>query len=136
MVLNKTDLLEIVRCYPYIDEYFKNNTARKNLFLATCYQLGAVFEMEDISDECPYGGIIGMGNLCLEGYLGRYKLFRLHAALHDAAGYMKQRFKVGPGYVYAIPFPGNNCLLGHLTGLLFCVYIKAALPSVYASLQI
>lgn len=136
MRLNKTDVVEISRSHPHICEYFKDNSARKNLFLATCYQLGAVFDLEDVSEECPHGGLIGIGDSKLEKYFRKFKVFRLHAALHDASGYMKQRYNVGPGYVYAVSCPVSNCLIGHVTGLSFCVYLKLFAPSLYHCLAI
>ena len=37
--------------------------------------------------ELPFGGLIGYGNSYLDSILCYSKVFRLHAILHDAAGY-------------------------------------------------
>ena len=55
------------------------------------------------------------------------KIFRLHAIVHDAAG--------GLGYCYEIGRGLNSCLLGHVTGLLFCLYVKLFLPSIFNSVD-
>ena len=40
-----------------------------------------------------------------------------------------------PGYCYMIGRGPNSCLLGHVTGLLFCPYVKIFLPSIFNSLD-
>ena len=68
--------------------------------------------------------------------LFRYsKVFRLHAILHDAAGAMRAHSNKGPGYCYMIGRGPNSCLLGHVTGLLFCLYVKIFLPSIFNSVN-
>ena len=41
----------------------------------------------------------------------------------------------GPGYCYMIGRGPNSCLLGHVTGLLFCLYVKLFLPSIFNSVD-
>ena len=51
----------------------------------------------------------------------------MHAVFHDAFGFMKSNFDLGPGYVYAVtekPLCVNNMLLGHLSGLAYWLYLK------------
>ena len=38
----------------------------------------------------PYGGLIGIDNSSLGKYLKNSKIFRLHAFLHDAAGFIHE----------------------------------------------
>jgi hypothetical protein len=115
---------EIHRCYFHYKSKFIENSNRKNLFLATCSFIDASVDIELISASCPYGGLIGVDDSKLENILNRFKLFQVHAAFHDACGYMKREYKSGPGYVYAVSCPISNCLLGHITGLTMCSYIK------------
>ena len=63
------------------------------------------------------------------------KVFRLHAVLHDAAGAVRLQTGKGPGYCYMIGRGPNCCLLGHVTGLLFCLYVKLFLPSIFKSVD-
>ena len=59
------------------------------------------------------------------------KVFRLHSILHDAAGAVRAHSGKGPGYCYMIGRGPNSCLLGHVTRLLFCLYIKIFPPSIF-----
>ena len=104
---------------------YPENTIRKNYFIAACKSLDYKVDIDAVNDENPYGGTIGIGNSRLDIVLRCSKIFRLHAIFHDAAGYMKGRYNVGPGYCYACRWcPINSCLLGHVTGLSYCLYIK------------
>ena len=59
------------------------------------------------------------------------KVFRLHAILHDAAGAVRSHSGKGPGYCHMIVRGPNSCLLGYVTGLFFCLYVKLFLPSIF-----
>ena len=74
---------------------------------------------------------IGYGNSYLEFLLRHFKVFRLHAILHDAAGAVWAHSGKRPGNCYLIERGTNSCLLGHVTGLLLCLYVKIFLPSVF-----
>ena len=67
---------------------------------------------------------MGTGNSYLELLFRHFKVFRLHAILCDAAGAVRAHSGKGPGYCYMIRRGPNSCLLGHVTGLLFCLYVK------------
>ena len=64
-------------------------------------------------------------------YFVTRKLFRLHAISQDAAGAVRSYSGEGPGYCYMIGRGPNSCLLGHVTGLLICLYVKLFLPSIF-----
>ena len=70
-----------------------------------------------------FGGLIGYGNYYLDSVFRCSKVFRLHALLHDAAGAVRAHSGKGPGYCNMIGRGTNSCLLGHVTGLLFCRYV-------------
>ena len=40
-----------------------------------------------------------------------------------------------PGYCYMIGRGPNSCLLGHVIGLVFCLYVKIFLPSISNSVD-
>ena len=42
----------------------------------------------------------------------------------------------GLGYCYMIGRGPNSCLLGHVTGLLLCLYVKLFLPSIFSSVDL
>ena len=48
---------------------------------------------------------------------------------------MRAQSGEGPGYYYMIGQGPNSCLLGHVTGLLFCLYVKIFLPSIFNSVD-
>ena len=97
----------------------------RNYFLAACRYYQPDLDANSVLQECPDGGTIGIGDSKLHNVLGRWKIFRLHAIFHDAAGYVYVRWGVGPGYCYMFKkFPINSCFLGHVSGLAYCVYLK------------
>ena len=79
------------------------------------------------------GGLIGYGNSFLDSAFRYSKEFRLHATLHDAAGAVRSHSGKGPGYCYLIGGGPKSCLLRHVTGLLFRLYVNFFLPSVFNS---
>ena len=67
----------------------------------------------------------------MEFLFRHFKVFRLHATIHDPAGAVRAHSGKGPGYCYMIRRGPNLCLLGHVTGLLFCLYVKIFLPAIF-----
>ena len=82
-----------------------------------------------------FGGTLGYGDSYLELLFRHFKVFRLHAILHDAAGAVQAQSGEGHGYCYMIGRGPNSCLLGDVTGLLFCFYEKIFLPSIFTSVD-
>ena len=74
-----------------------------------------------MDQKFKFGGLIGYGNSYLDSVFRYSKVFRLHAILHDAAGAVPAHSCKGPGYCYMIGGGPNSCLLGHVTGLFFCL---------------
>ena len=74
--------------------------------------------------KIKFGGTIGYGDSYLEFLFRHFRVFRLHAKLHDAAGAVRAHGVKGPGYCYLIGRGSHSFLLGHVTGLLFCIYVK------------
>ena len=54
-------------------------------------------------------------------FFRHFKVFRLHAILHDVAGAVRAHCGKRRGYCYMIARGPMSCLLGHVTGLLFCL---------------
>ena len=65
----------------------------------------------------------------------QFRVFRLHAILNDAAGALRAHSGRGLGYCYMIGRGRNSCLLGHVTGLLFCLYVKIFLSFIFNSVD-
>ena len=110
---------------------FEHNSVRKNLFLSACFCWDSGLSLREMGQIFKFGGLIGYGNSCLDSVFRYSKVFRLHARLHDAAGAVRSHSGKGPGYCYLIGRGPNSCLLDHLTGLLFCLYKKLFLPSIF-----
>ena len=118
-------LEEIETLYREIKNCFPCNTIRKNYFLAACKHYSPTVDVETLSNETPYGGLIGIGDSSLERLFNFCKVLRLHAALHDASGCIFERERKGPGYCYVFPIIRTKCCFaGHLTGILFCLLKK------------
>ena len=80
-----------------------------------------------------FGRTIGYGDSYLEFLFCHFKKIRLYVIPHDAAGAVRAHSVKGPGYCYMIGRGPNSCLLGHVTGLLLCLYVKLFLPSIFNS---
>ena len=72
-----------------------------------------------MDQKYQFGGTIGYGDSYLEFLFRHFKVFRLHAILHDAAAAVRAQSGKRPGYCYIIGRGPNSCLLGHVSGLLF-----------------
>ena len=91
--------------------------------------------LREMDQKTNFGRTIGYGNSYLEFIFRQFKKFRLHAILHDAAGAVWAYSGKGPGYCYMIGGGPNSCLLGHVTRLFFCLYVKNFLPSIFTSVD-
>ena len=112
---------------------FENNSVRKNIFLSACFCGDSRLSLRQMDQTFKFGGIIGYGNSYLEFLFRHFQVFRLHAKLHDNAGAVPAHSGKGPGYCYVIGRRPNLCLLGHVTGLLICLYAKIFQPSIFNS---
>ena len=128
-------LISLFRLYPGLKMSFEHNSVRKNLFLSACFCWDSSLSLREMDQNFKFGGLIGYGNSCLDSVLCYSKLSRLHAILNDAAGSVRSQIAKGPGYCYMIGRGPNSCLLGHVTGILFCLYVKLFLPSIYNSVD-
>ena len=123
-------LMSIFRLYPGLKKSFEHNSVRKNLFLSACFCWDSRLSLREMDQKVKFGGTIGYGDSYLDSVFRYSKVFGLHAKLHDAAGAVRTHSGKGPGYCYMIGRGPNSCLLGHETGLIFCLYIKIFLPSI------
>ena len=114
---------------------FEHNSSCKILFLKACFCWDSALSLREIDQKFRFGGLIGYGNSYLDSRICYSIVFRLHGILHDAAGAVRSHTGKGPGYCYMIGQGPNSCLLGHVTGLLFCPYIKIFVPSIFTSVD-
>ena len=127
--------MSIFPLYPGLKLSLEHNSVRKNLFLSACFCWDSrIFSTWD----GPKIWIWWNNWLCelLLGFFFRhFEVFRLHAILHDSAGAVRAHSGKGPGYCYMIGRGPNSSLLGHVTGLLICPYVKIFLPSIFTSVD-
>ena len=116
---------------PGIKMSFENKSVCKNLFLSACFCWDSRLFLREMDQNFKLGGTIGYGESYLEFLFRHFKVFKLHAILHDAAGAIKANSGKGPGYCYVIERGQKTCLFGHVIGLLFCLYVKLCLPSIF-----
>ena len=128
-------LMSIFRLHSGLKMSFENNSVRKTLFVTACFCWDSRFSLGEMDQKFKFGGTIGFGDSNLEFLFRHFKVFRLHAILHDAAGAVRAHSGKGPGYCYLIGRGPNSCLLGQVTGLLFCIYVKLFLPSTFTSVD-
>ena len=88
-----------------------------------------------MDEKFKFGGTIGYGDSNVEFLFCQFKVFGLHAILHDAAGAVRVHSGKGSGYCYMIGRGPNSCLLGHVNVLLYCFYVKFFLPSIFNSVN-
>ena len=128
-------LMRIFVLYPGFEKSFEHNSVRKDLFLSASWCWDSGLSLREMDQKLIFGGTIGYGDSYLEFLFRHFKVLRLHAKLHDAAGTSRADSGKGLGYCYMIGRGPNSCLLGHVIGLLFCLYIKIIVPSISNSVE-
>ena len=129
------DLKNIHEIYEQIKVDYPDYSERFVYFLAACLYLDPDINLEIVLKLRPYGGLIGIDNSSLDTYLKSHKFLRLHAILHDASGFIAEDSQKGPGYSYVLPCPITNAYIGHMTGLLFCLFVKTFKRSLFNLLE-
>ena len=128
-------LISVFRLYPGLKVSFEHNSVRKNQFLSACFCWNSRLSLLKMDQKFSFGGLIGYGNSCLDSVFRYSKVFRVHAILHDAAEAVRSHSGKGPGYCYMIGHGPFFCLLAHVTGLIFCLYVKVFLPYIFKSVD-
>ena len=88
-----------------------------------------------MDQKFKFGGTIGYGDSYLEFSFRHFKVFRLQAILHDAAGTVRAHSGKEPVYCYRIGRGSISCLLGHMNGTLHGLYEKIFLASIFNSVD-
>ena len=126
-------LKSIFRLCPRLKMSFEDNSVRKSFLPSACFCWDSRLSLREMDQKFIIGGTNGYGDSYLEFLFRHFNVFRLHAILHDAAGAVRAHSGKGPGYCCMIVPGPNSCLLGHVTGLLFCFHVKLFLPSIFNS---
>ena len=128
-------LISVFRFYSGLKMSFEHKSVRKTLFLSACFCWDSGVSLHEMDQNYKFGGLIGYGNSRLDSAFRYSKVLRLHAILHDAAGAVRAHCGKVPGYCYMIGRGQTFCLLCHVTGLLFCLYVKLFLTSIFKSVD-
>ena len=75
---------------------FENKSVRKNLFLSACFCWDSRQSLREMDQIFKFGGTIVYGDSYLEFFFRHFKILRLHAKLHEAAGAMRAHSVKGP----------------------------------------
>ena len=105
---------------------------QKRNHFCTCILLNPDINLKEMNQKIPSGGLIGYRNSCIDYFLHTPKFLdymQFYMTLLDLWILLRKKC---PGYCYAAPRLPSSCFLGHVTGLLFCLYVKIFAPSVYA----
>ena len=94
--------MSVFRMYAGRKMSFEHNSVRKNLFLSACFCWDSRLSLREMDQRYKFGGTIVYGNSYLEFLFRHFKVFRLHAILHDAAGAQRAHSGKGLGYCYMI----------------------------------
>ena len=81
---------------------FEHNSVPKILFLSACFFWDFRLSLSEMDQKFKFGGTVGYGVSYLEFLFRLFKVFRLHAKLHDAVGAVRAHSGKGPGYCYMI----------------------------------
>ena len=116
--------ISFFRLYSGFKMSFGHKSFCRSLFLsaARCWA-DRVFSIE-MDQKVNFDRTIGCVDLYLDFKIHHFEVFRLYENLNDAAGAVRSHGDEGPGYSYKIGWGSKSCLLGHVTGLLFCLYVK------------
>ena len=130
----KVNLIKNGCCFPH--EHFPilpgiKKVIRKNIFASAGFCWDSRLSLREMDQKFKFDGAIGYGDSYLDSVFRYSKVFRLHAILHNVAGAVRVQTGKGPGYCLMIGRGPNCCLLGHVTGLIFCLYVKNFLPSIF-----
>lgn len=107
------------------------------LFLGVCLLLKSDVDPLIVSIKFRHGGMIGYGNsVFINSLLKRSKILRIHAAFHDASGFMRREFAVSSGYSYVIGHLPNAFCVGHVTGILYWLLVKYTYPSLFQCISV
>ena len=101
--------------YPRQNLAFENNSVCKNRFLSAFSCWDSRFCISEMDQKFKFGGTIDYGGSYLQFLFPHFKVFRLNAILHDAAGAVRVQIGKGSGYSHMIGQGPKSCSLGHVT---------------------
>ena len=95
-------LITSFRLYPGLKLSLEYKIVRKNLVLSACFCWYSTLSLSETDEKIMFGGIIGYGDSFLEFLFHHFKVFRLHAKVHDAAGAVRAPIGNCPSYCFCV----------------------------------
>ena len=129
------DIDKVLSNFEIVSKLFPKNKSTKSAFLAVCMLIDPNSGLQIINRLVQHIGLIGPGDSQLHGYLKNSKILRTYAAFHDAYGFVKEQYEIGPGYVYMLSEISSHFLFGHLTGIFFWILFKLVFWSCFEALS-
>ena len=117
---------------------YPENTNRQNYFLISLFFFSTTNNINyDVAIKLrPYGGLIGIDNSSLDKYLYDSENFYECMLFYTMPPVLSAKvYNTGPTYCYVSPWKCNSSLIGHLSGITFCLYIKLKKPKLYHLLE-
>ena len=111
---------EHYRLYLGLKMSIEHNSVRRNFLLSASFCWDSRVSFLEMNQKFKIGRTKYFGDSYLEFSFCHFKVFKLHAKLNDAAVAMRSHSGRVPGYCYVYGREPNSCLLGYLTGILFC----------------
>ena len=126
-------LMSFFRLNPGLEMSSEHIRIRKDLFLSACFCWDSRLSLREMDQKFKIAGTIGYGNSYSELLFRHFKVFRIHAILHDASEAVRAHSGKGPGYCYMFGRGTISCLFSHVTALVFCLFVKLFLLSIFNS---
>ena len=79
-------LISVFLLYPGLKMSFEHNSVRKNLILSARFCWDSRLFLREMDQKFIFGGTVGYGDSYLQILIHHFKVLRLQAILHDAAG--------------------------------------------------
>ena len=117
-------LLSIFELYLGSKMSFEHNSVLKTLYLSAWFRWDSKLSLREMDQKLKFDGTVGYGDSHLELLFHHFKVIRLPPKQHDAAGAVTALSGKGPRYCYMLGRGPKSCLLGHVTGILLCLYVK------------
>ena len=135
--LSRTDvlfLMGICRLYLGFKKSFEHNSVRKNQFLSASFCWDSSLSLRELDQKYKFGRTIGFGDSYLAFLFRRFKVFKLHAILQDAAGAVRAQRGKGPGKLH--DWTRTKLMFARSREwITFCLYVKVFLPSILNSVD-
>ena len=116
--------------HPGLKLSIENNSVCKNIMISPCFCWVTRLFSRDMDQNFKFSENNGYGDSYLEFFSRHFKVFNWTTRKTTWCCWSRRAHSSkGPGCCYITGRGPNWSSLGHVTGLLFCLYVKHSLPS-------